>query len=181
MISIRSRNGPGNRVEHVRRADEHDVRKVERHREVVVAERRVLLGIEHLEQRRRRVAVEAAHAELVDLVQHHHAVARAGLADVLDDVARQRADVRAAMAADLGLVVHAAEAHADELAAGCLGDALAERRLAHAGRADEAQDRAAAFRIELPDREVFEDALLDLVEAEMILVENAARFRDVDR
>src|SRR5439155_23258762 len=101
-----------------------------------------LLRVERLEQRRRRVAVETAGAELVDLVEHLHRVARPGLAQVLDDVAGQRADVGAAMAADLGLVVDAAEADAREGAAGRLGDALAERGLADARGADEAEDRA---------------------------------------
>ena len=57
--------------------------------------------------------------------------------------ARQRADVGAAMAADLGLVAHAAERDAHELAAERARDRAAERGLAGAGRADEAQDRAA--------------------------------------
>jgi hypothetical protein len=105
---------PGDRVELVRGRDEQHLRQVERHAEVVVAERRVLLGIEHLEQRRGRIALDAA-AELVDLVEHQHRVARAGLAQRLDDVARQRADVGAPVAADLGLVVRAAEAGALEL------------------------------------------------------------------
>ena len=172
---------PGYRVEHVRRADEHHPRQVVRHPEVVVAEGRVLLRVEHLEQRRRRVAVEAAGAELVDLVEHHHAVARARLAHALDDVARQRADVGAPVAADLRLVVHAAQAHAHELAPGRPGDALAERGLAHAGRADEAQDRALARRVQLAHREVLENALLDLVEAVVVGVEDAPRLGDVDR
>ena len=85
------------------------------------------------------------------------------------------------MAADLGLVVHAAEADARERPAGRLGDALAERGLADAGRADEAQDRAAPARVELVHREVLEDAALDLLEAEVILVEDPARLGDVDR
>ncbi len=85
------------------------------------------------------------------------------------------------MAADLGLVVHAAQAHAHELAPGRLGDALAERRLAHAGRADEAQDRALARRVQLAHREVLEDALLDLLEPVVVRVEDAPRFGDVDR
>ena len=90
-------------------------------------------------------------------------------------------DVRAPVAADLGLVVHAAQAHAHELASRRLGDALAERGLAHAGRADEAQDRAAARGIELAHREVLEDAPLDLLEAVVVLVEDAPRLGDVDR
>src|SRR6202000_3342098 len=109
-----------------------------------------------LEQRRARIALHAA-PELVDLVQHHHAVARARLAQALDDVARQRADIGAAMAADLRLVVHAAEAHAHELAAHRPRDRLAERGLADAGRPDEAQDRLLALRRELAGGEIFDD------------------------
>ena len=119
-------------------------------------------------------------AELVHLVEHHHRIARAGLADRLDDIAGQGADISAPMAADLGFVVHAAEAQPRELAAGRAGDALAERGLADAGRADEAQDRALALGIELAHGQIFEDAPLDLGQAVVVLVENAARLGDVD-
>ena len=121
-----------------------------------------------------------AHAELVHLVEHEHRVVRAGLAQALHDLARHRADVRASMAADLGFVVDAAQARAHELETERARDALAERGLADAGRADEAQDRAAAVRVQLAHREVLEDAPLDLVEAVVIGVENLARLRDVD-
>ena len=171
---------PGNRVEHVRRGDEHHARQVERHAEIVVAERVVLLRIEHLEHGRGRIAMDAG-AELVDLVQHHHAIARTGLADALDDVARQRADIGAPVAADLRLVVHAAERHAHELAVHGARDRLAERGLADARRSDEAQDRRLARRRELAHGEEFDDAALDLVEAVVIRVEDAARLGDVDR
>ena len=150
------------------------------HGEIIVAEGAVLLGVEHFEQRRGRIALNAG-AELVDLVQHHDAVARAGLADRLDDVAGQGADIGSPMAADLGLVVHAAEAHAHELAVHRARDRLAERGLADAGRADEAEDRRLAARRELAHGEIFDDPALDLVEAEVILIEDAARRRDVDR
>ena len=114
MISMRSRKRSGNGLEHVGGGDEQHVAQIERLAEVVVAERRVLLRIEHLEQRRGRIALEARR-ELVDLIEHEHRVARAGLAQALDDVAGQRADVGAPVAADLRLVVHAAEARAHEL------------------------------------------------------------------
>ena len=84
------------------------------------------------------------------------------------------------MTADLGLVVHAPQAHSHELAPGRPGDALAERGLANAGRTDEAKDRALARRIELAHREVLEDAPLDLVEPVMVVIEDAACLRDVD-
>ena len=92
----------------------------------------------------------------------------------------QRADVGAPVAADLGLVVDAAEAHPDELAVHRPGDALAERRLADAGRPDEGEDRAADLVRERAHREVLEDALLDLLEAVVVLVEDAGGFLDVE-
>ncbi len=76
------------------------------------------------------------------------------------------------MAADLRLVVHAAEADAHELAAHGAGDRLAERGLADAGRPDEAQDRRLAVRRELAHGEIFDDPPLDLFQAEMVGVEN---------
>ena len=96
------------RVGDVRGGDEHHLREVERDLEVVVGERVVLLGVEHLEQRRRGVAAEVG-ADLVDLVEHEDRVDRARLLHALDDPAGERADVRAAVTADLRLVAHAAE------------------------------------------------------------------------
>ena len=83
------------------------------------------------------------------------------------------------MAADLRFVAHAAERHAHELAAGRLGDRLAERGLADAGRADEAEDRAGQLVGALLHGEIFDDALLDLVEAEVVGVEERLRGRQV--
>ena len=114
-------------VEQVGGGDEQHLAQVERDLEVVVLEAEVLLRVEHLEQRGRRVAPEV-HADLVDLVEHEHRVVRAGGLDALDDPAGQRADVGAPVAADLRLVVDAAEAHAGELAAHRLRDALAQAR-----------------------------------------------------
>ena len=127
----------------VGRREEQHVGQVEVDLEVVVAERVVLRRVEHLEQRRRRVAAVVG-ADLVDLVEQHDRVHRARLADRADDAAGQRADVGAPVAADLGLVAHAAEGDADELAAQRPGDRLAQRRLADAGRADQRQHRAGA-------------------------------------
>ncbi|MGY4416111.1 hypothetical protein ACVWW4_007847 [Bradyrhizobium sp. LB7.1] len=101
--------------------------------------------------------------------------------DALDDVAGQRTDIGAPVAADLGLVMHAAEADAHEGAIHRACDGLAERGLADAGRPDEAQDRRLALRRELAHRQIFDDPGLDLLQAKVISVEDAARFLDVDR
>ena len=158
-------------VQRVGRGHEHHVRQVVVDLEVVVVERRVLLRIEHLQQGRRRVAAEVL-AHLVDLVEQDERVGGLGLLHRLDDLAGHRADIGAAVTADLGLVTHAAERHAHELAAGRLGDRLAERGLADARRADEAQDRAGEPVGALLHGEILDDAVLDLVEAVVVVVEH---------
>ena len=92
------------------------------------------------------------------------------------------------MAADLRLVADAAEGDPDELPAEGPGDALAERGLADAGRADEhqhgagpaaADDLQAAGGSPAADGQVLHDAVLHVVQPVMIGVENLARGGDV--
>ena len=75
LHAVEQRAGDG--VQHVGRADEHDLGEVEGHAQVVVREGEVLLRVQDLEQGRGRVAPEVR-AHLVDLVEHDHRVARAG-------------------------------------------------------------------------------------------------------
>ena len=78
---------PGNGIELVGRGDEHHLRQIEGHFEVVVGERVVLFRIEDLEQRRGRVAAEIV-TELVDLVEDKHWVVGPAFLDALNDAAR---------------------------------------------------------------------------------------------
>ena len=176
---MRSSSGGGTGIEHVRRADEQHLRQIERHVEIVVAERVVLLRVQRLEQRRGRVAAEVA-AQLVDLVEHDHRVVGFGAANALDDLARQRADVGAAMAANLGLVVHAAQRDALELAAQRARDRTAQAGFAHARRPDKAEDRPLHVGLEFEHAQVVENAVLHLFQLVVILVENLLGLADVD-
>jgi hypothetical protein len=81
------------------------------------------------------------------------------------------------VSADLGLVAHAAERRARELAAHGAGHGAAERCLADPRRTDEAQDRALGLGCQLAHREEFEDAILHLLEVVMVGVEDLARRR----
>ena len=165
-------------VQRVRRGDEHHVGEIVIDLEIVVVEGVVLLGIEHLEQRRRRIAAEIG-AHLVDLVEQEQRIGGLGLAHRLDDLAGHRADIGPPVAADLGLVAHAAERHAHELAAGRLGDRFAERGLADAGRTDQAQDRPGQLVGALLHGEILDDALLDLLEAIVVGIEDLLGEREV--
>ena len=103
------------------------------------------------------------------------------------DPARKCADVGAAVTADLGLVAHAAQRHAHELASKRAGNRLADRCLADAGRADEGEDRTRASVVsdvtvgaQLPHRQVLDDPFLDVLETGVVGVEHLARIHRVE-
>ena len=158
--------------QHVRRRQEHHLRQVEGHVQVVVQERVVLLGVEHLQQRRARVPAEVA-AQLVELVEQDHRVVGPGRLEPLQDPARQRADVGAPVSLDLGLVAHPAEREPEELPPHRARDAAPEAGLADARRTAEAQDRAGVPGAQLAHRQELEDALLDLLEAVVVVAQHA--------
>jgi hypothetical protein len=167
------------RLELVRRRDEEHLREIEGKVEVVVAVRRVLLGVEHLEHRARRIAPEVG-AHLVDLVDQEDRVARSCVAQRPDDRPGHRADVGAAVAADLRLVPHAADGDPDELASQRARDRLSERRLPDARRPDEQQDRAGDVVLQLRDRQRLDDPVLDLLEVVVVLVQDLPRAVEVE-
>ena len=85
------------------------------------------------------------------------------------------------MSANLRLVAHAAHRDAIELAPDRLADRFAERRLAGARRADEAEDRAVRIAAaQLAHGEVLDDALLRFVEPVVPVVERAFDLLEVD-
>src|SRR2546426_4665464 len=135
---------------------EHHLGEVEVDLQVMVVEGVVLFGVEHLEQRRGRIAPEIV-AELVDLVEQEYGILAARTPQALDHATRQRANVGPAVAADLGLVAHPAERDAHEAPAQGAGDRHAERGLPHPRRSDEAQDRTLVLPGELPHRQGLDD------------------------
>ena len=76
------------------------------------------------------------------------------------------------MAADFGFVAHAAERQADELAVHRARDRLGERGLADSGRSGEGEDGRLRLLDQRADGEELEDALLDLLEPVVVLVED---------
>src|SRR5690606_36973209 len=116
-----------------------------------------------------------AAAQLIDFIEHQHAIARARLVNGLNDVAGKCANVCTAMSTNLCLVMDAAQTQTRELAPGCLCNTLAQGCLAYARRADETQYWATAFGVELAYRQIFQDAPLDFLEPEMIGVERFTR------
>ncbi len=76
--------------------------------------------------------------------------------------------------------MHAAQADADERAIHCARDRLAQRGLADAGWSNEAEDRRLALRRQFSHGKIFDDPALDLLQAVVILIEDAPCLRDID-
>ncbi len=163
----------------VRGGDEQHFGKIERHIQIMIAERVVLLGVENFHQRRGRIAAEIA-AELIHFVQHHDRVVGFPALQSLNNLAGQRADVGAPVAANLGFVVHAAKSDAHEFAAERTRDGLAERSFADTWRPHEAKDWPLHAGLKFLHRQVIEDALLHLLQVVVVFVQNLVRFRDID-
>ncbi len=146
----------------------------------------VLRRVEHLEQRGRGISAPVG-ADLVDLVEQDHRVHRPGVTERPDKASRQRADVRAPVAADLGLIPDTAKRHADELAVQSASDRFAHRRLAGSGRADQGEDRAGALVLgdpsllaQLAHGQVLDDPVLHVLEARVIGVEHLSSVARVE-
>ncbi len=145
----------------------------------MVGEAVVLLRVEHFQQRRRRVAAPVV-ADLVDLVQDDDRVARLGVAQGADDAAGDGPDVGAAVAANFGLVAHAAQADAHHLAPHGPRHRGGDRRLADAGRPVEVDDGALhVLAGQLAHGHVLDNALLHVFQTIMIFVEHLTDVGDV--
>ena len=150
-VEQRLRNG----AEVVGRCDEEHFREVVVNVEVVVVECRVLLGVEHFKHRRCRVAVDGVLCDLVDFVEDEYRVRRSSLLNRLDDTTGHRSHIGAAMSANLALVVQTTQAHTNILALHSGGNRLAQRCLAYARRAIEADDRTLQVATQLQHGHVF--------------------------
>ena len=116
-IAQRLRNGR----QRIGGREEEHLRQVVIHFEEVVVKGVMLLGVEHFQQCRRRIATPVT-AKLVDLVEQDHGIDRFRAPHGLNHTAGQRADIGSTMPADFGFITHTAKRHADKLASEGVGD-----------------------------------------------------------
>ncbi len=169
----------GNVGQGVGRGDEHDIGKIVIQIQVVIVEGEVLLGVQHLQQRRTGIATEI-HAHFVHFIQAENGVVDAHLLQRLDDLAGQSADVGAAMPANLGFIAYPAQGEAHEAPARSARDGARQRGFADARRSDQAKYRPANLFDQGLHRQIFQDALLGLIQSVMVLFQDALGLGDVD-
>ena len=106
LHTVEQRRWDGAQV--VGRSDEHDVRQVVVNVNVIVVERVVLFRVEHFQHGRARVAMAIA-AQLINLIQNDDRIRCFRFDQALDDTSRHGTDVRLAVTADFGFIVHATQ------------------------------------------------------------------------
>ena len=131
----------------------------------------VLLPVQHLQQGRAGVA-PVIRAHLVDFVQQEHGVTAARLNHGGHNPARHSAHIGLPVAPDIGLIVYAAQRHPGHLPVQGLGDGVGNGGLAHAGRADKAQNLGRHLGRHLPHGDGFQNPLLHLFHAEVVFFQN---------
>ena len=163
----------------------------------MVQERRVLLGVEHLEERTRRIAIVST-TDLVNLVDKHKRVLGTDAFQCLDDLSGERSkhdhlsvnrlrgqdkhkyipDIGTPVTLDLRDICQTTDRETEELPIERASDRLANGRLSHARRTNETDDLAFDRTAELANREELEDTILDVLETVVILVKNLLRVSD---
>src|SRR6185436_14021296 len=103
-----------NGIEPIRGGDKQHLGKIEGHVEVKIGKGVVLLWIEHFQQCRSGIAAKIR-ADLVEFVEKNHRVAAFDAAQRLNDPARHRAYVGAAMSANLCFIAQSTKRNTREL------------------------------------------------------------------
>ena len=83
------------------------------------------------------------------------------------------------MTANLGFIMHAAQRHASELSVQCARNGAAQRSFTHTRRSHEAQDRPLHARLQLQHGKVIQNAVFDLFQVVVVLIQNLMCLGDV--
>ena len=121
--------------------DKHDVRQVVIHVQIMIVKCIVLFGVEHFQERRRRVAAMVL-AHFINFIKEKERIVKLRFLHGLNDASRHRADIGPAMTANFALITYAAKRDADKFPSRSAGNRFPERGLSDTRRSDEAQDGA---------------------------------------
>jgi hypothetical protein len=137
---------------------------------LMVEERGILFGIKHLQERTRRVPINPS-SNFVNFIKHNKRVLGSHTLEGLDDLARKRSDIGSSMTLDLRHIGQSAYGEPEELPSECAGDGFTNTRLANARWSNEAKDLAFDCSAELAYCDEFEDAVLNVFQTVVVLVE----------
>src|SRR5437588_4568350 len=172
-------------VVHIPGADEEHLREIVRNLQVVIGKGVILLRIQHFQQGGGRITT-ILRREFVDFVEKENRVFDAHSLHRLDNTPGQRADIGAAMSANLRLVVHTTKRNAGKLAPQCVGYRVPQGCFTDSRGTNEAKNLPLTLTFRMPAaigqplpqlayRQEFNDALLDAFQSIMVHVEDTPR------
>ena len=139
----------------------------------MVAERAVLLSVQHLKKCRGGIAAGVV-CQFIDLVQHQQRIHRTCADEGVDDTTGHGADVGLTVTTDVRLITDAAERETGQLAVHSLGNRDGNGGLTNAGRANEAEDLTLGLGVNLMDGDKLQNTLFYLLKTEMVAVKDGA-------
>ena len=125
------------------------------------------MGVEHLKQRSRRIALEVA-AYLVDFVEQQYGIGSTGTLYGIDYTTRHRSYISATVSAYFSFIMKAAQRYTLIFASERARHRLAQRGLSHSGRSYKAENRSLALRVVKQHGYLLKDTLLDLGKSIMV-------------
>src|SRR5262249_21986148 len=137
----------------------------------VIPERVVLRRIKNFEQRCGWVATKIT-SQFVHLVQHQYRVAHPHPTYGLEDTPRQCPNIRAPVAAQFRFIVYTSQGKTLETSPQGASNGMPQTGLANARRSHKTQNGTFGCGLELHHRQVFDDAIFDVLETEVILIED---------
>src|SRR6266487_89009 len=136
-------------VLHIPGADEEHLREIVGNLQVVIGKGVILLRIQHFQQRGGRITT-ILRREFVDFVEKENRVFDAHSLHRLDNTPGQRADIGAAMSANLRLVMHTTKRNAGKLAPQCVGYRVPQGCFTHSRGTDEAKNLPLTLTFRMP-------------------------------
>ena len=149
---------------------EQHVAQIHRHFQIVVAESKVLFGVQYLKQCRGWISFVVT-AQFIDLIEQHQRIHASCLLDGRDDSSRHCTDVSLAVTTDICLIAHTTQAHADIFSSHCCRNRLCNGCFSDTWRTNQTDDLSLDVWLKLSYCKDFQDSFLNLLQAIMVCIQ----------
>ena len=171
--------GPGHGIQRIGGGDEHHVGKVKGNLQVMIPIGMVLLGIQDLQQCGAGVTpIVGSH--FVNFVQQQHRVRGTCLGYGRHNSSGHGAHIGFAVTPDIRLIMDTTQRNPNHFPIQAPGDGIGDGSFAHTGRTHQAENLGRHMRSQLPDGNGFQDPLLYLFQAEVVMLQNFGGRLDID-
>ena len=162
---------PRDRIQGIRGGDKQHIGKVKGDLNVVIPVGAVLFPVQHLQQGRTGIPpIVGTH--FINLVQQDHRVGCSCLGHSGHNPAGHSAHISFSVAADVRLIMNAAQRNTNHFPVETSGDGIGNGGLSHTGRAHQTQNLVLTVRRHLAHRHGFQNPLLHLLHSKVVMIQN---------